>query len=465
MSNTFSQLSQYVEKKFGITLQDHQTNRVMNALDNAKKTLHLNDEKLINGLRENNFSVLNAVISAVTVQESYFFRDQSLFNHLKESYLPQLIQKKINKNDYVIKIWSAGCARGEEIYTLSILLKELIPFNNRWEVNLIGSDINQNAIDDAKKAEYTSASLRRFTEEQISLYFEKKDGKFYLKADFKKNVNFTIHNLLDPYFIDSNFDIILCRNVFIYFSNKAVENVLNLFFQKLNIEGRLFLGPSDIICFTKHQFIQKMENGATFLIKNEPINKIVSLKKENEKAESKVYALEQSKISQVMKEIRKEIPKNPGHALHIIDHFVDEQKTTALLFQYKAEALLALNDIDTADEYCELSLKANKNNHLALLLKGMIQFEKNNFSKASIFLKQAIAIKPDCIEANYYLAQISIAEMDFKNGILLLKQVLIDAEKKDASHTLFGFEKEPISTFINEVKSEIKFLQERVSHE
>ncbi len=186
MSNTFLQLSQYVEKKFGIALQEHQTNRVMHALDNTKKTLQLNDEKLINGLQQNDMSIMNAVISAITVQESYFFRDQSLFNYLKEYGLPKIIQKKIKTNDLNIKIWSAGCARGEEIYSVAILLNELLPFDARWQIHLIGSDINQAAIRDAENGEYSASSLRRFTEEQIQQYFEKKENKFFLKSQFQK---------------------------------------------------------------------------------------------------------------------------------------------------------------------------------------------------------------------------------------------------------------------------------------
>src|SRR3989338_11469029 len=126
MAELQSRIFSLVEQKFGIKLHAHQLKRVYHDLDRLKQSLNIDENELINQFNQHNEMVSNAVVDAVTIQESYFFRDQSLFNLLREEYFPALIQEKIKKNDFTFRVWSAGCSRGEEIYSVALLLNELI---------------------------------------------------------------------------------------------------------------------------------------------------------------------------------------------------------------------------------------------------------------------------------------------------------------------------------------------------
>lgn len=466
MDNLHTHISAYVEKNFGITLHEHQLKRITNELNHLKDTLNMDNETIINGLKQENQIIKEAVIKATTVQESYFFRDQSLFNLLKEDYLPKLIQEKIKNNDYTLRIWSAGCARGEEIYSIAILLNELNLYTPPWKCQLIGTDINQAALNDATQGIYTKSSLRSLTQDYENRYFQKMNNHYLFNAQFKNKVNFTYYNFADNNFKNGFFDIIFCRNVFIYLSNAVIEQTLQLFFDSLLLHGRLFLGPSDFVSNTKHQFVTHFEKGVTFYTKKD--EKPIEIKKTINITPSipSPFLAHQADASSHLEKIRESIIKDPTHALHLIDQYLAIHKPTSLLYQYKAQALMNLNDIDTAFEFCNFALNLDKLNFYALLLQGMIYFEKNDFELAKKSFQKTLLIKSTSPEAYYFLAQIALAEKSEKKALLAFQQALTTAQKKDPNYILLGFEGESLEMFIKAVKHEIEMVEKKViNHE
>jgi len=211
-------------------------------------------------LPENYYQLLNAstpasyqewqnLVTLITNIESYFFRDQDQFNLLRNHILPELIQRP--KNNKTIRICSAGCSSGEEPYTLAILLKELIPDLEQWNLMILGTDINQDALEKARKGVYRPWSFRRVDTKIVQRYFQVIGEQYHLDSSIKQMVKFQAINLVKDVFPSPEndlyaLDLILCRNVFIYFEPSAIAKVLIKFYNALQPLGYLITGHAEL---------------------------------------------------------------------------------------------------------------------------------------------------------------------------------------------------------------------------
>lgn len=190
-----------------------------------------------------------AVIDAVTVNETYFLREKHTLNWLVDY---------IVKNNRIIKILSMPSSSGEEVYSILLLLHKIDPklLNN---VHITGIDVNQKAIDKAKKGVYTERVLHRISEQDKKKYFLKSEDGFQIDKIFKKNTNFIRSNLFD---LSSKtlglFDIVLSRNLFIYFDETHREKATRTLLSVLKDNGILIMGHADII--KPNNSLIKLEN-------------------------------------------------------------------------------------------------------------------------------------------------------------------------------------------------------------
>lgn len=197
------------------------------------------------------------LVMLLTNSESYFFRDRELFTLLQTHLLPELIQR--NQNNKTLRICSAGCSSGEEPYSLAILLKELIPDLERWNLIILGIDINQEAIQKAKAGIYTPWSFRRVDAEIKQRYFQQINNQYHIDSSIKKMVKFQTLNLVKDSFTQLNselrdMNLILCRNVFIYFESSAIAKVLEKFYYTLQTSGYLITGHAELYSQNLSQF-------------------------------------------------------------------------------------------------------------------------------------------------------------------------------------------------------------------
>lgn len=191
----------------------------------------------------------NTLAVLLTTGESYFFRDRGQFSLLRHTVLPELL--KMRREQRSLRIWSAGCATGEEPYSIAILLDQLIPDRRGWEVLIIGSDINPWAVRKAEDGIYTPWSFRMVDAGIKSNYFSDRKGEWQIAEKIKKMVTFRCGNLLDAGFLSRNpdisaLDLIICRNVFIYFQRAAVAAVFAYFANLLNESGYLITGHGEL---------------------------------------------------------------------------------------------------------------------------------------------------------------------------------------------------------------------------
>jgi len=188
------------------------------------------------------------LIPLITTPESYFFRDRGQFKLLQTVIFPQLIARQ--KESKQLQIWSAGCSTGEEPYSLSLLLQQLIPNWEEWKILILGTDINELSLDKARQGIYSAWSFRQVDSEIISKSFIPWGGGWKINPKTRKSVKFMNFNLVqgEPT-DDSNFkniDLIVCRNVFVYFEKHHISQAINKFYQVLKPEGYLITAHSEL---------------------------------------------------------------------------------------------------------------------------------------------------------------------------------------------------------------------------
>lgn len=222
---------------------------------------------------------MDRLINAVTVNETHFFRDKAQFDALYSHILPQLIERK--RQIRTLRIWSAGCSSGEEPYSLAILLRELIPDIDQWSISILGTDINTASLERAHHAVYGNWAFREERAKNLQAkYFHVVEGRYALAPDVQRMVQFKRLNLVEQGYPSNEtntmmVDLILCRNVTIYFSEEITRWVVDRLFDTLVDGGWLVVGHSEpsidiysrfhVRNFTDAIAYQKLSNNVGFL--------------------------------------------------------------------------------------------------------------------------------------------------------------------------------------------------------
>ena len=178
-------------------------------------------------------------IEYLTINVSEFFRTPEKFSKLETDVIPDLLTRSPRLN-----IWSAGCSIGAEPYSLSIIMKEMTP---NVKHRILASDLDIEILAKAKRGVYMENEIKAMTPERRKKYFDVVDGgKYAVKQEIKSAIEFKRHNLLkDPF--EKDFDLILCRNVVIYFTEEAKDQLYANFFRALKPGGILFVGATEAI--------------------------------------------------------------------------------------------------------------------------------------------------------------------------------------------------------------------------
>jgi len=187
---------------------------------------------------------LASIIDVLTVNETYFFREQSQLKTFSDEILPEL--RDINRDKKRLRIWSAGCSTGEEPYTIAMLVLENGRFYG-WNIEIFGSDINQRVLQVARSGIYRKNSFRTTEPYFVNKYFKEEDSLFKISDNVKQHVNFSHLNLLDPLKVRlvGTMDVIFCRNVLIYFDQMSRKKVVEIFHERLLDGGYLLLGHAE----------------------------------------------------------------------------------------------------------------------------------------------------------------------------------------------------------------------------
>lgn len=242
-----NQLLLLIYKQMGIFMNDHR--KVCFETRLIKHLHHLGDMSLkeyLNKISEDVNERQN-LFDLATTNDTYFFRTPRIWQYLNEEFLPAWYYAN---PDFIFKIWSAATSTGEEAYSLAICCEEFKAKHPHFNYLIQSSDINAKVLDCARKGTYQARSVKNFQElypEWFKKYLIKKDNSFEVKPQLKQKIQFSLHNLLEKSYKDQFFELIMIRNVLIYFDQAMQEKVINNLAASLNYCGQLIIGESESI--------------------------------------------------------------------------------------------------------------------------------------------------------------------------------------------------------------------------
>lgn len=210
------------------------------------------------------------LIDAITTHETSFFRDRAPFDLLQQKIIPNFIrdrgrERPTNTVPLPLSIWSAACSTGQEIYSIAMILKESLKDFQNYSIKLLGSDISEESIQKAIKGQYNDYEINRgLGKERIQRFFEKKEECWGINAEIRAISKFQKINLIKPFCDVGKFDLIFCRNVAVYFSQKDRNKFFRNIAQAMTPESYLFIGATESLNELRDLFVSTRDMGATY---------------------------------------------------------------------------------------------------------------------------------------------------------------------------------------------------------
>jgi len=360
-------LADLTEKQCGIILSEEKISLYLNTIFQiSPKLSKLNYYDYLKLLEQSNpyeEPEWKNVLIALKISETYFFRDKSQLDFLQNVLLNQIINQTEAYKD--ISLWSAGCSTGEETYTLAFLAKMILK-DLDLKIRILGSDINGDSIQIANKAEYPTWSLRSVSESDRRFYFQGIMDNWEVRPEFRNLVDFRLENLLKVTYQDE-FDLILCRNVFIYLNEETKKTILEKFANALKPGGFLVLGHSEAGSVLPESFKENHHSSFLYYSKKTKSNFVLP------SFNTKLSTLKQDK-------------NNPT--------------PSSKLFLQEAIDLADKGNLSRAKEYCLRIIKEEDKNYEATYWLGHIFEAEGDYLSAELYYTQAMKMNQDFLE-NY----------------------------------------------------------------
>jgi len=189
-------------------------------------------------------AVHTKAIDALTTNETFFFRDFQPFEALRKNIVPALLEQRAATRK--LTIWSAACSTGQEPYSLAMLLRENFPQLANWNVSILATDLSPTVLAQARAGSYNQFEVNRGLPAPLLIkYFRKQDDRWVVKDELKRGIEFRAMNLIEPWPIFPPFDVVLIRNVMIYFDVPTKQTILRKIRACLQPQGALFLGTAE----------------------------------------------------------------------------------------------------------------------------------------------------------------------------------------------------------------------------
>ena len=233
----FKPLEQWVLRELGIDLTAYKSNQLQRRISSLMSRVGVNTIEEYIRVLKTDLTQRQKFIDYLTINVTEFFRNPEIFDEFEK-----VIKKYLDyKNP--LKIWSAACSIGAEPYSLAMMLNESTPNVNH---KIIATDIDNTILDKAKKGEYSEQEVKTIPKTLMNKYFQKEGNNYLINNNIKRMVSFKRHDLiLDNY--DNNFDVIVCRNVVIYFNQDVKDKIYDKFSKSLKKGGILFVGATESI--------------------------------------------------------------------------------------------------------------------------------------------------------------------------------------------------------------------------
>lgn len=476
----------------GIRIKDNNNLSLDNKILIRIKALHLSPEEyynLLSSFRKESEQEWKNLMILLTNLESYFFRDKEQLNLIRNHVIPELIKELKYKKR--LRICSAGCSTGQEPYSLAIILKEIMPDLTDWNILIWGLDINEKALNLARQGVYSNWSFRKVEEDLKNKYFVSRNNQYHLNNEIKKMVTFKHINLVKDLDILDNLnlpemDLILCRNVFIYFEPKAINKVVSKFYQMLRPNGYLITGHAEIMGKSIDYFNSKIfpesivyqrplkdQKGIIYFTDNKEKNNDLLQKNLQFQFETKVdltknlnynnqekslnltvsNAINNQKFAEktnsfetvlIKKDIPKETPtkkeenqeyllteaenlfikKSYNLALKKLQYFLGKKTENIKAYELISKIYANEGEYEKAIKYCEKALKIDSFDIIPHYILSEIAQEKNEIEEAKRLLKKIIYLDPNFLPAYLNLSSIYKQQKDFNREAKMTKVAL-----------------------------------------
>lgn len=249
----FDKFRKIIYDSSGITFSDMNRSILESRLKEVLRNKKLESLDKFYTMLKSDEDVLKEFLDSVTTNLTRFFRNIPHFETLKNYVIPELI--KIKARTKLIHIWSAGCSTGEEPYTIAMMMKRYLPIDYKFEI--LASDISLKSLMVARQGVYDVARVNGVPEDYLRDYFIQNGNDYQVKKEIMDLIKFDYHNLKNDA-KRSDFDIVFCRNVLIYFDALAQKEVVNRFWRAMSPHSFLFIGHSESLfgMDTKFQFLK-----------------------------------------------------------------------------------------------------------------------------------------------------------------------------------------------------------------
>lgn len=250
----FTEFHNWVYRQFNINLNAYKPEQLNRRIGSLMSRIGISSLEEYKRILSNDKEQRERFLDFITINVTEFFRNPELFFEL------QGVLKDYSKNNFNLKIWSAACSIGCEPYSIAMIIKEIAP---NIRVNIIATDIDKNILKRAEKGEYLPIEMKNVNEFYKSKYFNRVNDRFSIDSKIRAMVTFKKHDLIvDSY--ESGFDLIVCRNVIIYFKNEVKQEIFKKFSNSLKKDGLLFVGATESIYTYKEYNLEKV---STFIYK------------------------------------------------------------------------------------------------------------------------------------------------------------------------------------------------------
>ena len=242
----FEQFAKFVYDRAGIYLAPAKKSLLANRLRRRLRALELDSfDAYYRAFADAKFAEdeLPHFLNAVTTNETYFFRNTQLWRLFTDKLLPEFRARHAG-SDRTIRVWSAASSSGEEAYTVGIVLRENLPEAENWRIQIVGSDISRNVLEKAQRGLYGEYAVSKMPAAQRQRWFTRAGDQYQVKDDVRKHVRFQFHNLRNA-FPQGNFDLVLLRNVLMYFDNPMKQKAIQNTSAAVAPGGYLYIGDVD----------------------------------------------------------------------------------------------------------------------------------------------------------------------------------------------------------------------------
>jgi chemotaxis protein methyltransferase CheR len=359
---------------------------------------------------------IRELLDLITIGETYFFRTKGQFHVLMRFVLPEIIQRKLSSQDKGLRVWSAGCSRGDEAYSIAIAMMEVLPSYKEWRISILGTDINRNGLACAKEAIYGDKDIAHLPKEYLNKYFKTRGSTYLLNSEVKEIVQFEYHNLVkDPFIHEGmqNVDIIFCRNVTIYLDCQTIRRVIENFYSCLAREGYLFLGHAETLWQISSKF-ERVEFPQTFIYKKR-------FSPDQEDSVKPFMAVPEMNVEDLTC-ARETLPSSNAIIAQDKNHILTRLSQATILAneaKYKEAADLLVKLIE-ADN---LSVEA-------YYLLGVLFYKSGDLKEAETQFRKVIYVDPDSVLAYFNLGNIYLYQRKYRQAAREFRNAIRLSEKR-----------------------------------